>query len=107
MWWRLIGGSSQVVINELCASKWAFASANPCAGLISDRDDEKAQMLILRNSNARPSIAIGFAATDYKPISMPGWSTTIIGGRIRAAGALARPPYRCFLMLSPYQRRRF
>src|SRR6516162_374280 len=44
-------------------------------------------------------------STSCRPISTPGWSTTIIGGRIRAAGALARPQCRSFLTPSHWQRK--
>src|SRR5262249_42177905 len=52
--------------------------------------------------SARRSIT---RSTSCRPISTPGWSTTIIGGRIRAAGALARPQCRPFLTPSHWQRK--
>ena len=42
---------------------------------------------------------------DCRPIWMPGWSTTTSNGRIRAAGASARPRCRPFLTRSLSQRR--
>src|SRR6516164_2497649 len=45
-------------------------------------------------------------STSCRPTSTPGWSTTITGDRIRAAGASARPQCRPFLTRSLWQRRK-
>jgi hypothetical protein len=43
--------------------------------------------------------------TSCRPISMPGWSNTIIVDRIRVVGASARPQCKPFLTRSHWQRR--
>ena len=52
--------------------------------------------------SAKRSIA---ASTSCRPISMLGWSNTMIGDRIKAAGASVRPQCRPFLTQSPWRRR--
>jgi hypothetical protein len=60
----------------------AFASASIALSWTSFTGSRSARRSITRSTSCRP-------------ISTPGWSTTIIGGRIRAAGALARVESRC------------
>src|SRR5215472_4829439 len=68
----------------------ASASIAPCS--TSSTGSRSARRFIARSRNCRPT-------------SMPGWSSTIIADRIRAAGASARRRCKPFLTRSPWRRR--